>query len=199
MPLLSDLPTALAAVRDRLTVFDGMWPAVRYRVIGRASIDRITQNPVEVLAAHFQVSPMPLAPECKVRLNSPLVIEGVATTDTFDTFLEGWQAGEDALLDSWLLRQPLIPPGVSWDEDIAVAPDTYPLIEAPPSFPTRYRESRLVASGSMFDNEVRAWLYERLADLSPTYNPAVFWRDYLAWPWRMDNSLLAVHLKGFAK
>ena len=194
MPPLPDVSSSLGAVRDRLTILDGMWPTVAYRILGRSPIDNSSFRDVEVLAAHFQASFTAQDSERKVRLNSPLVVEGVAPIDKFDALLKRWQTGETGLLDSLRLRPPAVVPGVWWWEDTQVVADQYPLIESLREFPTRYRESRLIGSGSMLDQEVKTWLQERLADLSPTYNPATFWRDYVNWPWSMDNSLLAIHL-----
>jgi hypothetical protein len=113
----------------------------------------------------------------------------------FRALVEQWKQGERGHVDHWSVSPP---EGINhfwWQVDVPVSEDHFPLVEALPLFPSKYREARLSGSGASMEQETRTWLQDRLFDLNPSRaHTAVFSRDYIAAPWGMDSTYLLIHM-----
>jgi hypothetical protein len=122
---------------------DGMWPAVAFRLLA-ITAEQGAPPTVRTWVAHFQASTTPQPSRSKVRLQAPLVLEGVIGISEFKDWLLNWSDGRATSIDGWDLPPPAGITFMSFDKDVTVAPDYYPLLEELPAFATPYREVRPV-------------------------------------------------------
>jgi hypothetical protein len=173
---------------------DGMWPAVAFRLLA-ITVEQGAPPTVRTWVAHFQTSTTPQPSRSKVRLQAPLVLEGVIGISEFKDWLLNWSDGRATSIDGWDLPPPAGITFMSFDKDVTVAPDYYPLIEELPAFATPYREVRLSGSGEQISQDTRYWLQERLFDLSASRaEMGMFSREYLGTRWGGDASYVMIHL-----
>ena len=189
-----DWITGLGKLTAWIEAHAGMWPAFAFRILTVAVGSEVTPT-LRTLAVHFQASPTPQATSSRTRLQAPFVIEGVITHHEFLALIEHWKKGGGGQVDHWSIPPPEGINNFWWQMDVPVSEDHFPMIEALPSLPSKYREARLSGSGASIEQETRTWLQDRMFDLDPSRGQATtFSRDYLGVPWGMDSTYLLIHM-----
>jgi hypothetical protein len=135
------LSEGLGKVLAWMDAQDGMWPAVAFRLL---AVSQGAEMPpkLRTLAAHFQASPATQATRSKLRLQAPLVIEGVVTESEFKSLLHQWTASQAGLLDHWSVPPPAGLNSLWWQVDVPVAAGQFPLIEELPTMASIYRRGQ---------------------------------------------------------
>jgi hypothetical protein len=174
---------------------EGMWPAVAFRILADQDVGNPFSGHVQALAAHFQATPTPQAPNVELRLQSPLVLAGALSIHDFRALVESWSQGKPGAVLQWLVAPPQEISHLQWQQDVQVAPDYFPFIDPLPKFPTVYREARLSGGGPSFDQRLRDRLQHLRAQIAPYRSHALtFALDYMDTPWGMDSPFLLIHL-----
>ncbi|HEV2173247.1 MAG TPA: hypothetical protein VGR71_06760, partial [Nitrospira sp.] len=189
-----DWINGLGKVTAWIEAHAGMWPSFACRILAVA-IGSDVPPTLRTLAVHLQASPTPQATSSRTRLQAPFVIEGVITNHEFLALIENWKTGVPGQVDHWSIPPPEGINNFWWQMDVPVSEDHFPLIDALPSLPSKYREARLSGSGASIEQETRTWLQDRLFDLDPSGGHAtIFSRDYLGVLWGMDSTYLLIHM-----
>ncbi len=170
-----------------------MWPAVPFRMV--AVPDDASLTPAfAVLACHLQGSPTPHAPDARVRMRNPLVLDGYMTVDDMTRMLAAWSAGEDYIFQHWTLKPPAGLTSLLWQKDLPAEPGLQ-LIEDLPSFQSRYRLARLSGSGETLEQTLHARLLEAIYSMRQTSPHPVLWsREFLAADWQVTSTYVSIEL-----
>src|SRR5436305_932356 len=107
-------------VQQMIAAHDGMWPAVAFAFVALEQQAGIPPT-LKLVGAHFQALPFPEATRSKLKVQVPLLVDGVLEMSQFMGLLWSWSRGEPGQIDHWTVPAPAGVNSVWWQADVPVA------------------------------------------------------------------------------